>query len=172
MISKEQLNSIAKVLALTINTYYPLLVKYMAEYDITNKLRQAAFISNLLVESGRFKYTKEIASGAKYEFRKDLGNTVKGDGIKYKGRGLIQITGKSNYQLLSKAFSKDFIKFPELLEQPDNAVRSACWFWSIKKLNALADKPDFKEVVSVINGGHNGMIERQTYYNELLKIIE
>jgi len=154
------------------NLFTPLLNKYMVEYDINNKLRVSAFIANLLVESGRLIYTEELASGHAYEFRKDLGNTIAGDGVKFKGRGLIQITGRTNYQLLFKAFNQDFIKFPELLEQPDNATRSACWFWSTHKLNTLADKPDFKEVVRVINGGHNGMTERQWYYDELMKIIE
>ena len=171
MITNEQLSKISKVSITKINVYYPYLVKYMTEYKIDTKLRQSAFIANLLVESGRFIYVKELASGAAYEFRKDLGNTVKGYGIKYKGRGLIQITGRNNYQLLAKAFNIDFIKFPELLEQPDNAVRSACWFWNSKQLNILADKGDFKSVVKRINGGLNGYTERLNYYNELMKIL-
>lgn len=160
MLSKENLKKITngKVSGETISTYLPFLEKYMIEYEINTKLRIAAFIAQLLHESGNFKYVKELASGDAYDTRTDLGNTPEkdGDGRKFKGRGLIQITGKFNYQALSKDFKIDLIKNPELLETPDLAVRSACWFWKGKKLNLLADKSDFKLITKRINGGLNG----------------
>ena len=173
MITKDQLFNLCngKIQMAKINLYQPLIEKYCIDYKINSKLRISTFISNLLVESGRFNYTKEIASGAAYEFRKDLGNTTKGDGIKFVGRGLIQITGKLNYQQLTKDFGIDFIKFPELLERPDNATRSACWFWYNHNLNAISDTGNFKKVVETINGGLNEYNERLWYYNQLLKIV-
>jgi len=173
MITNDQLNNLCsgKISSTKLNIYVPLINKYMVEYNINNKLRISSFISNLLVESGRFNYTKEIASGIAYEGRKDLGNTIKGDGIKFKGRGLIQITGRNNYKQLTKDFGIDFIKFPELLEQPDNACRSACWFWFNHNLNSISDTGNFKKVVETINGGLNEYNERLWYYNQLLKIV-
>jgi len=143
----------------------------MIEYKINSKLRIASFIANLLVESGCFKYTKELASGLAYEGRKDLGNINKGDGVKFVGRGLIQVTGRNNYQQLSKDFGVDFITHTELLQTPDYATKSACWFWNSKQLNLLADKEEFKLICERINGGLNGYSNRLNYYNELMKIL-
>ena len=126
--TQEELKQITngKVSANKIATYLPILNKYMTEYKIDTILRQTAFIAQLLHESGNFVYVKELASGSAYEGRKDLGNIEKGDGVKFKGRGLIQITGRDNYKQLSKDFGVDLIAHPELLETPDLAVRSAC----------------------------------------------
>lgn len=121
--------------------YLPYLNKYMEEYEINNADRVAAFLAQIGHESGQLKYSEEIASGAAYEGRKDLGNIYPGDGKKFKGRGLIQITGRSNYQQISDAFGVDFISNPELLSNPEFAVKSACWWWYNRKLNILADKP-------------------------------
>ncbi len=84
------------------------------------------------------KYVKELASGSDYEGRKNLGNTQPGDGVRFKGIGLIQITGRANYEKASKALGQDFINHPELLEQPEWAVKSACWWWSNAGLNQVA----------------------------------
>ena len=110
---------------------------YMSKYDIDTDKRIAAFIAQIGHESGQLKYSEEIASGAAYEGRKDLGNTQKGDGKRFKGRGLIQITGRFNYTLISKDLGEDFISNPELLSTPKYAVQSACWFWNKNKLNDL-----------------------------------
>jgi len=173
IITKENLIDLCngKLSVSKLDLFYPLLSKYMEEYEINTKNREIDFISNLLVESGRFVYTKELASGKAYEGRKDLGNTSKGNGVKYKGRGLIQITGKFNYEKLSKDFNVDLISKPELLETPDLAVRSACWFWVSKNLNSLADSDQFEKICIRINGGHNGYTERKWYHDELNKLI-
>ena len=102
---------------------------YMSVYKINTDERIAAFIANIGVESGNLIYNKEIASGAAYEGRKDLGNIQKGDGKRFKGRGLIQITGRHNYTLISEEVGEDFISNPELLETPKYAVLSACWYF-------------------------------------------
>ena len=136
----------------------------MREFHINTPVRQAAFLAQIAHESGELRYVKEIASGAAYEGRKDLGNTQSGDGMRYKGRGLIQITGRNNYAECGKAMGVDLITNPELLETNDLACRSAAWFWASRGLNDLADKGDFKRITKRINGGYNGLKERQAYY--------
>lgn len=121
--------------------YLPFLNQYMEEYEINNEDRLAAFLAQIGHESAELRYVEEIASGSAYEGRKDLGNIQPGDGRKFKGRGLIQITGRSNYEQISKAFGVDFIATPELLATPEYAVKSACWWWKNRKLNEKADLP-------------------------------
>ena len=110
---------------------------FMPKYGIDTDKKVAAFIAQIGHESGQLRYVEELASGAAYEGRKDLGNIQKGDGKRFKGRGLIQITGRANYTQISKDLGEDFIKHPELLSTPKYAVQSACWFWNKNKLNDL-----------------------------------
>lgn len=140
----------------------------MAEFEINTPLREAAFIAQLCHESGEFRYVREIASGEAYEGRKDLGNILPGDGKLYKGRGLIQLTGRANYELLSDYFGVDFVSEPWLLEEPEWACRSAGWYWHTRKLNELADKEDIKRITKIINGGYNGLQDRIKYYERAL----
>ena len=136
----------------------------MREFHINTPVRQAAFLAQIAHESGELRYVKEIASGAAYEGRKDLGNTQSGDGMRYKGRGLIQITGRNNYAECGKAMGVDLITNPELLETNDLACRSAAWFWASRGLNDLSDRGDFERITKRINGGYNGLKERQAYH--------
>lgn len=144
------------------------------KYEINTPLRISHFMAQLHHESGGFKYLKELGNSAyfnKYEGRKDLGNTVKGDGAKFKGRGYIQITGRANYTELSKALNIDFVNNPELLEQEANAMLSALWFWDKKKLNIFADEDNISTITKRINGGFNGIQERKELlqkYKDLL----
>lgn len=170
---KEELKKIAKYATpRNIELFYPHLCKYMKEYEIVGRLREAAFIAQIIHESGSFRYVKELASGEAYEGRKDLGNIYPGDGVKYKGRGLIQITGRSNYTQISNAFGVDFVNNPELLEQPEWAVKSACWWWDSRNLNQYADKEDFRRITKIINGGYNGWDHRKEVYDLALKILK
>jgi putative chitinase len=132
----------------------------MDEFDINTPERTAAFIAQLAHESGQFRYVEELASGQAYELRSDLGNTQPGDGVRYKGRGLIQITGRSNYVACMLALDIDCVIHPELLCVPDNACRSAAWFWKSHGLNELADAGDFEKITRRINGGLNGEADR------------
>ena len=132
----------------------------MAEYGIDTPMRQAFFIAQVAHESGSLRYVVEIATGGAYEGRTDLGNTEPGDGVRYKGRGLIQVTGKSNYGTCGVALGLDLLSNPELLEDPVNACRSAGWFWATHNLNASADANDIKTNTRIINGGYNGLIDR------------
>ena len=145
---------------------FPFLVDSCTKYEINTPNRENCFLAQIAVESGEFRYLKELASGNEYEGRIDLGNIEPGDGIKFKGRGLIQITGRANYQLISNDFNVDFISNPELLETPQYATQSACWFWNLRHLNPLADQENFVLITKRINGGTNGLIQRETYWQK------
>jgi putative chitinase len=136
----------------------------MALYAIDSPARQAAFVAQVGHESGRLVYVRELwgptPSQEGYEGRADLGNTVKGDGFKFRGRGLIQVTGRTNYQRCGDGLGLDLLNHPELLEQPSNAALSAAWFWNVHGLNAYADTGDFNTITRRINGGTNGLQDR------------
>lgn len=105
-----------------------------------------------------------------YANRMGNGDENSGDGWKYKGRGFIQITGKSNYTALSKSTGKDYINNPGLLLNEADAMLSALWFWDSKNLNSLADKDDINLITKSINGGLNGLDDRKknlNYYKTL-----
>lgn len=147
----------------------------MAEFGIDTPARQAAFIAQIGHESGSLRYVQEIASGDAYEGRRDLGNTQPGDGRRYKGRGLIQITGRTNYAACSKALLGDdqaLIDEPERLCEPALAARSAAWFWKAHGLNELADAGDFERITRRINGGLNGEQERLALWHRALDVLE
>jgi putative chitinase len=143
----------------------------MTEFNINTPLRQASFLAQLGHESGQLKYLKELASGDAYEGRKDLGNTQAGDGVRFKGRGLIQITGRANYKACGTALGMDLISRPELLETPLLACRSAGWFWSAHDLNELADQGDQVAVTKRINGGTNGLADRLALFAVAEKVL-
>lgn len=155
----------------TIDIYTPILTREMEKAEINTTLRKAAFLAQIGHESGQLRYVRELASGQAYEGRKDLGNTEKGDGVKFKGRGLIQITGRTNYTNVGKDLGLDLISNPELLELPENAVKSAVWFWTKKRLNTYADIPDFQKITRIINGGLNGLKDREELYELAKKVL-
>lgn len=132
----------------------------MTEFSIGTSRRVSAFLAQVAHESGQLRYTCELADGRAYEGRADLGNTSLGDGPRYKGHGLIQITGKANHKACGEALGLDLLTSPELLEQPLAAARSAGWFWKLKGLNELADADKFWAISKRINGGTNGLDDR------------
>ncbi|MDQ3276265.1 MAG: glycoside hydrolase family 19 protein [Actinomycetota bacterium] len=136
----------------------------MIEQRITTRRRAAMFIAQIAHESAGFRYREEIASGAAYEGRRDLGNTRSGDGRRFKGRTFIQITGRANYRAVSSALGVDFIAHPEKLAHQKYACAGAAWWWNTHGCNALADRGDFTAVTRRINGGTNGLADRQSYY--------
>lgn len=147
-----------------IDLYFEPLVAGMRKYGITTPLRIAHFIAQLAHESGAFRYAEELADGSAYEGRGDLGNTQPGDGPRYKGRGLIQLTGRANYAAYSKASGVDYLAKPQLVaSDPYAAVDVACWFWKTRDLNKLADADDVRGITRRINGGFNGIDDRIDY---------
>lgn len=163
----------------------------LAEWDISPLQRQCPFLAHLAHESGEFKYMREIADGSAYEGRVDLGNTEPGDGRRYPGRGPMQVTGRKNTRNCSIALFGDerLLDTPELLEQPLDGVRAACWFWrqgagmnlssrakahGLKEgcdLNDVADAGDFIGLTLAINGGLNGLADRQAYLARAQQVL-
>jgi putative chitinase len=153
----------------------------MDRFQINTRMRMAAFIAQAGHESGQFRYVKELGGDqylSKYDtgaLAKRLGNTPEadGDGLRFAGRGLFQITGHDNYLACSKALFGDdrLLRTPELLEQAEWAAKSAAWFWSSRNLNAPADAGDLVGITKRINGGINGLAERQAFYATALKVL-
>ena len=147
------------------------------DYAINNERRLSAFIATLAVESAEFRYQEEIASGSAYEGRGDLGNTVAGDGRRFKGRGRIQITGRFNYKAYTEYLRRskhlpfiDFVQHPEKLAQEPYATDSAAWFFAVKiGANQLADKRQCLNIQGRVNGRNrktglpNHWTERKKY---------
>ncbi|KWV72185.1 glycoside hydrolase family 19 protein [Pseudomonas fluorescens] len=179
--------------------FVPVLNAAMGKYGIVTRLRIAAFIAQIGHESGqltrlvenlnysaeglmktwpsRFDLVRATAAARKPEqianivYADRMGNTAPGDGWKYRGRGLIQTTGKTNYVACGDALGVGLINHPELLEQPQYAALSAAWYWSVNGLNTLADAGDLTKITRRINGGLNGQADRQALYDKALKVL-
>ncbi|WP_122613675.1 glycoside hydrolase family 19 protein [Pseudomonas viridiflava] len=178
-ITTQQLLQILPNASSRAGVFVPALNAAMGRYGVVTKLRIAAFIAQIGHESGQLRYVRELG-GDKYLSKYDtgklaerLGNTPEadGDGQLYCGRGLIQITGRANYAECGEALGLDLISYPELLEQPQHAAMSAAWYWSCRGLNSLADKADFLAITKRINGGTNGLADRQALYDRALKVL-
>jgi putative chitinase len=155
----------------------------LKQYNIDTPLKISAFISQIATESGNLLYTRELGGSSyflKYEpgtkIGKNLGNTDKGDGAKYKGRGILQVTGKANYKQASDSLGQDFVNQPELLESPVWATISAGLWWKKreKKLNPFIEQKDIRKISKIVNGKDpaNGLSERIEFYNRALKAFE
>lgn len=179
MITKQQLLVIMPFARNRVDTFLPFLNAAMDEFHIDTPLRQAAFLAQVGHESGQLRYVKELASGEAYEGRRDLGNTQPGDGVKYKGRGLIQVTGRTNYTAIMMALDLDCLEHPEVLETPENAARVSAWWWREHGLNEAADKDDIDTVSDLVNRGHktqavgdaNGFADRKALYEAAKKAL-
>lgn len=155
--------------------WLPYIDAAMDEFEINTPQRQSAFLAQVGHESGGLHWTTEIwgptIAQSHYEGRADLGNSGPGDGFKFKGRGLIQTTGRGNYFLTGQALGVDLITQPELLSQPELAARSAGWFWQQHGLNELADAGDFMRITRKINGGTNGMDDRVALWESAKEVM-
>lgn len=120
----------------------------------------AAFLGQCAHESAKFTTTKEFADGSQYEGRKDLGNVKPGDGVKYKGRGFIQITGRANYTAAAKDLGIDLVNHPELAEKPDVAAKVSLWYWKTRVQPKITNFANTKAVTKKVNGGVNGLQDR------------
>jgi len=147
-----------------VRVFAPELQRAMATRAIDTPLRRAHFLAQIGHESGELRFRAEIASGAAYEGRLDLGNTQRGDGPRFKGRGLIQLTGRANYSAYGRALGREaeLLAMPQLLETDVGlCVDVAAWFWTRRGLNALADADDLRAITRRINGGFNGLEDRR-----------
>lgn len=151
----------------------------MAEFGIDTLLRTAAFVAQLAHESGEFRWMEEIwgptDAQRRYEPPSDLagrlGNTQPGDGKRFKGRGPIQLTGRANYERFGGLLGLDLIAAPEQAATPEVAFRIAGLYWKSRGLNELADAGDFKAITRRINGGFNGLADRQKYYERAQAVL-
>lgn len=171
------------------------------KYDINTPQRQAAFIGQCAHESANFTVLQEnlnysakglmatwssrfpdMDTAERYErqpekiankvyARADMGNTDAGDGWKYRGRGIIQLTGKNNYHACGEAIGEDLVNNPDLLLDPKYACLSAGWFWNKRGLNTLADANDIETITKRINGGLNGLLDRQSKTALALEVL-
>jgi predicted chitinase len=190
MITAEQIKLISPHVQ-KLDIYLDPLNEGMREFEINTANRVRAYTVNLLHESQSFLYMKEIGDGKQYEGRVDLGNDKPGDGVKYKGRGPIEITGKGMYRLCGLALGLDLITKPELLEDSANGFKASAWFWNYKGLNGVADHSEdwtifiknrqypngkmftkFEWICYKINGGFNGYEQRLEFYNKALAAIK
>jgi putative chitinase len=169
-------------------------------FDISTPERQAAFIGQCAHESGNFKTLQEnlnysakglnatwpsrfASEEAAQPFHRNpekiankvysgrMGNTDEGDGWKYRGRGLIQLTGKDNYRLASDALGVDFVANPDLVLTKENAALTAAWYWNKRGLNKEADAKDFTGMTKKINGGTIGLADRVAHINSALNVL-
>jgi len=136
----------------------------MAQRLIDSPLRRAHFLAQIGHESGELRFRTELASGSAYEGRVDLGNDQPGDGTRFKGRGLIQLTGKANYKMFGRSIGRE----AEIMADPDIMARDATlcvqaagWFWASRHLNSLADSNDLTQITRRVNGGLNGLEDRR-----------
>lgn len=172
MLTKEQLLELMpRCPKDRVELYAKCLEPAMFEVGIVTVVRASAFLAQLAHESGELRFFEEIASGQLYEGRADLGNDQPGDGRRYKGRGPIQLTGRKNYRAAGSALALHLELNPELAATPEVGFRVAAWYWTIHKINDLADKLDFRGVTRAINGGYNGLEQRAVYYHQALEII-
>lgn len=175
-LSESQLRQCWPMAGKRVAVFLPHINAALIEFGIDTPVRVAAFLAQVGHESGQGRYVVELASGEAYDTgskAKALGNTLAadGDGQFYKGRGLIQITGRTNYAACGKALGVDLLAKPSLLEKPELAARSAAWFWWRNELNAYADSGDFIRLTRRINGGTNGLADRQQLWEKSKKAL-
>jgi predicted chitinase len=184
MPTDEQLSAIMPTLPQAKRAaFLPALQQAIDEFGIAAPAREAAFLAQLAHESGQLRFMEEIWGPTDAQRRYEpvtslsarLGNTEAGDGKRFKGRGPIQLTGRANYTVFGQALGVDLIADPARAASPDVAFRIAALFWQRKGLNELADlmtEAAFKEITRRINGGFNGLADRQRFYKTALEVLQ
>jgi putative chitinase len=140
---------------------------------LDNPRRLCHFLSQAAHESAGFRTLEEFGGAAywsRYEGRLDLGNTNSGDGVRYHGRGIFQLTGRANYRDMGGKIRLALEDEPHLAAEGDVSLRTACEYWTSRRIHVPADNNDIREVTRRINGGFNGLAERQTYYRRAWSI--
>jgi putative chitinase len=175
MVTAEQLKRIMPQVGPRQMGYLEPLNEALSEFEINTPERQSAFLAQIAHESGQLRWMEEIwgptSAQRRYEGRKDLGNTQPGDGKRFKGRGPIQITGRENYRKYGVLLNVELLKNPGLAATPKVAFRIAGAYWKTHGLNELADKGDFIEITKRINGGLNGLQDRQEFYERAKTVL-
>jgi len=157
-----------------IGEFAPALEAEMASRNIDSPLRRAHFLAQIGHESGELRFRTELASGDAYNGRADLGNDQPGDGPRFKGRGLIQLTGRANYKLFGRAIGREaeIMADPDIVgRDPNLCVRAAGWFWESRHLNSFADRNDLNEITRRVNGGFNGLEDRRRLLKRAMALL-
>lgn len=192
LVTPEQLVSLYQCPFVRAATFAAPLNSAMWNSAIVTPERIRAFLAQVGHESGRLRWVREIwgptTQQLKYErdfggawppskedkrnkVAYDLGNVEQGDGHRFMGRGLIQVTGRTNYELLSNSLDVDLVASPALLERPDYACLSAAQFWFDNELNQYADECNLDAITRKINGGQTGRASRWDLYDRAMKVI-
>lgn len=176
--SREQFSEMFKRLRLNQHgPYYDAIRDACAEFGIDTPLRVAAFLAQVGHETMSLVFLEELGGTSyflRYEGRRDLGNTTQGDGIKYHGRGLVQLTGKANYVEFGRRLGLDLVGDPEQAGKMPAAARIGAAFWSMRGLNAFADmdsEDGFRRMTQKLNGGLNGYADRHARWKAIRKIM-
>ena len=143
----------------------------LKKYSMINNLRIAHFITQLLVESNFFRYVEDIESGERYESLKTFGNTQKGDGRRYKGRGYFKLVGRAGYKQYAKASGVDVVLNPHLVLTPRVAMDVAGWIWDTKRVNFPADEDSLEEVTKSVTGDYLILRDREKILKKVKKIL-
>lgn len=162
-----------------VDRYLHYINKYLDVFEINTPLRASHFIAQCCHETAGFKFMKEqgkVNYFSKYDkgsLAKMLGNTKKGDGWKYRGRGFLMLTGRANYQSYqnSEYCKGNIMEKPELLEGQNGSVKSGMWWWLVHGLNELADKDDIVKITKKVNGGLNGIDDRKNWFGICKKVL-
>lgn len=159
--------------------YVEPLRKAMRESGITTPQRVAAFLAQVAHESGELRWWTELWGPTAQQRRYDppdplaarLGNTERGDGFRYRGRGPPQLTGKANYRRAGNALGLDLVEEPDLAAEPEHGFRVAGWFWTEIGGNMYADRGEFDQITRAWNGGQNGADSRRAYHRVALDTL-
>ncbi len=143
-----------------IDAISPIFAATLDDYEINTLLRIAHFMGQVTLECAGFRTTVEFADGTAYENRLDLGNTEPDDGPRYKGRGLLQLTGRANYRRIGHILGLPLEDKPDIAADPVVSLKIACEYWKNRNLNAAADQDDLVTVTRKVNGGLNGLEDR------------
>jgi putative chitinase len=161
-----------------ITLFYKNFLAYKWLHKMTEALEVAAFISQIAQETNELIWIQELATGAEYEGRIDLGNTLPGDGVLFKGRAYLQLTGRFNYRAFTKWYNENFIvqenfvKTPErIAQEPELWMLASIFFWKTNGLDQFSIYSDCKKTTKKINGGYNGFNERLKYFNLAKKTL-
>lgn len=136
------------------------------DHDVTTPRRICHLLAQAAHETDGFRTLEEYGGPAyfsRYEGRRDLGNIQAGDGVRYHGRGIFQLTGRTNYRRFGQLLGIDLEALPERAKEPETSLRVAFAYWSERAINAAADADDVERVTRLINGGRNGLVERARY---------
>lgn len=173
MITVDELKQIAPKCRMDYADLANALSYWLPKYDIDTEERVDQFLAQALHETCGFIYIRELGGWnyfKKYDGRKDLGNIKPGDGYRFRGRGIFQLTGRYNYTTIGLKIGVDLVNHPEQAELPWISVHIACLYWQEKGCNALADAGDIRAITRKINGGLNGFQDRLNYLKKLIKI--